>query len=333
MDRLRCIQVFVEVARDGSFTGAARRLGMSKASVTKHVAWLEHSLRARLLHRTTKQVGLTEAGFSTLRSGRLLLDRYEEIEADARTSIREPRGVIRVGTPPSFGAHHLAPLVAAFAAQHPDIQIALSLDDGSANLIAQGLDVSVRIAPALEDASYIAQPLTKAPQVLVASPGYLEKRGVPQSPPDLARHNCLVHSLKSPTNIWRFTGPDGESSVRVRGSISSNFGEALKYAALLGHGISMHPYYMVSEDLAAGRLEVVLPQYEPLSLDIYVIFSSRQNLPVRVRTFIEFLKEWARTPPAWALPARRSGAGSGAPRPTPKPRPARGRAVGTRRAG
>jgi molybdate transport repressor ModE-like protein len=304
VDRLRCIQVFVEVARDGSFTGAARRLGMSKASVTKHVAWLENALRARLLHRTTKQVGLTEAGLSTLRSGRRLLEGYEEIEADVRASTREPRGVVRVGTPPSFGAHHLAPLVASFAALHPDIQVALSLDDGSANLIAQGLDVSVRIAPALEDASYIALPLTKAPQVLVAAPVYLARRGVPQSLADLARHNCLVHTLKSPTNIWRFTGPEGEASVRVRGSISSSFGEALMQAALLGHGISMHPYYMVSEDLGAGRLAVVLPQYEPAELDIYVIYSSRQNLPLRVRRFIEFLKEWAKTPPAWAMPAR-----------------------------
>jgi molybdate transport repressor ModE-like protein len=304
MDRLRCIQVFAEVARDGSFTGAARRLGMSKASVTKHVAWLENALNARLLHRTTKQVGLTEAGLSTLRSGRRLLEGYEEIEADARASVREPRGVVRVGTPPSFGAHHLAPLVASFAAQHPDIQVALALDDGSANLIAQGLDVSVRISPALRDASYVALPLTKAPQVLVASPAYLARRGAPQSLADLARHNCLVHTLKSPTNIWRFAGPAGEASVRVRGSMSSTFGEALMHAALLGHGISMHPYYMVSEDLGAGRLAVVLPDYEPAELDITLIYSSRQNLPLRVRRFIEFLKEWAQTPPAWAMRAR-----------------------------
>lgn len=311
MDRLRCMQVFVEVARHGSFTGAARRLGVSKASVTKNIAWLEHSLHARLLHRTTKQVGLTEAGLRTLRSAKLLLERYEEIEADVRDSIREPKGVIRVGTPPSFGTHHLVPLITTFAALHPDIQIALSLDDGSANLIAQGLDLSVRIAPALEDASYVAQPLTKAPQVLVASPAYLGKHGAPQAPEDLARHNCFVHSLKSPTGIWRLAGPDGEVSVRVRGSIYSNFGEALKHATLLGHGISMHPYYMVSEDLAESRLEVVLPQYEPLGLDIYVIFSRRQNLPLRMRKFLEFLKDWAKTPPDWSMPTR-----DPAPRPT-----------------
>lgn len=304
MDRLRAVQVFVEVARDGSFTGAARRLGISKASVTKHVAALEHSLRARLLHRTTKQVGLTEAGVSMLRSGKLLLERYEEIEAEVRDSVRVPKGVIRVGTPPSFGTHHLVPLVTAFSALHPEIQIALSLDDGSANLIAQGLDLSVRIAPALEDASYVAQPLAKAPQVLVASPAYLGRRGAPQRPEDLAQHDCLVHSLKSPTSMWRFTGSGREASVRVRGSIYSNFGDALKHAALLGHGISMHPYYMVSDDLAAGRLREVLPGYESPELDIYVIFSSRQSVPVRLRRFLEFLKDWAKTPPDWSRSGR-----------------------------
>jgi DNA-binding transcriptional LysR family regulator len=303
MDRLRCLQVFVEVARDGSFSGAARRLGMSKASVTKHIAWLEHALHARLLNRTTKQVGLTDIGLTTLNRARLLLDGYEEIEAGARESVREPRGVVRLGTPPSFGTHHLVPLVTAFAEQNPDIQIALSLDDGSANLVAHGLDLSVRIAPTLEDASYIAVPLVRVPQMLVAAPKYIDAHGAPKSLAELARHNCLVHSLKSPTSIWRFEGRAGAASVRVRGSIYSNFGEALKQAAILGHGISMHPTYMVADDIAAGRLVPVLPKHDPVSLDITVIYSTRQNLPLRVRRFVDFLKDWARTPPPWAAAA------------------------------
>lgn len=294
------MEVFIEVARDGSFSGAARRLGISKAGVTKHVAWLEKSLGARLLNRTTKQVGLTEAGESALRSGKQLLERYEEIETDLGGSLRQPRGVIRVGTPPSFGAQHLAPLLASFVRRYPDIQVALMLDDGTANFIALGLDLSIRIAPPLEDASYVALPLTKALQVLVASPAYLARRGTPQEPAQLAQHNCLVHSLKSPTNRWHLVGPDGPVSVRVRGSLYSNLGEALKHAALLGQGISLHPYYMVSEELAAGTLRVVLPEYAPVGLGIYVIYSSRQTLPLRVRALVEFLKDWAKVPPKWA---------------------------------
>jgi len=300
VDRLRCIEVFVEVARDGSFTQAARRLGMSKATATKHVAWLEHSLGAKLLNRTTKHVGLTEAGAHALSHGKLLLDGYEDIGAGARDLVQTPRGIIRVGTPPSFGTHHLLPLLAQFTERYPDIRITLLLDDGSANLITQGLDLSLRIGPMPDDIGYVAVPLTKAPQVLVAAKSYLRQHGVPQTPADLAQHNCLVHSLKSPTNIWRFTSRAGEVSARVRGTVCSNFGDALKQAALLGHGISMHPYYMVSDDLKANRLAVVLPDYEPLGLDIYAVYPTREHLPARTRRLLEFLRQWARKPPDWA---------------------------------
>jgi len=304
MDRLRCIEVFVEVARDGSFTGAARRLGVSKATATKHVAALEQSLGAKLLNRTTQHVGLTEAGVQALAQCKSLLEGYEEIAAGARDLVEKPRGIVRVGAPPSFGTHHLVPVLTEFTGHYPDIRIVLSLDDGSANLITQGLDLSIRIGLPPDDIGHIAVPLTKAPQVLVASKAYLRQHGTPHSPADLDGHNCLVHSLKSPTNIWRFNSDAGEVSARVRGTISSNFGEALKQAALLGHGISMHPYYMVSGDLKAGRLHAVLPDYEPLGLDIYVVYLTRDHLPARTRRLLEFLKRWAKTPPDWSVPAR-----------------------------
>ncbi len=317
MDRLRSMQVFLEVARRGSFAGAARHLGMSKASVTKQVASLERLLGARLLNRTTKSVGLTPAGVTALDGGKQVVQFFEQIETEVRDSVRAPRGVVRVGTPPAFGTHHLVPLIMAFTARHPEIQVALTLDVGSTDVIAEGLDLSVRIAPSLADSSYVAQPLARAPQVLVASPAYLDKRGVPAAVSQLARHNCLVHSIKSPTSIWRFSGPDGAASVRVSGSMFSNFGEALKHAAMLGHGIALHPYYMVSAEIQSGRLVVVLPAWEPESYEISVIYSSRQNLPVRVRRFVDFLKEWAETPPDWSAPMR-----AGRPR-SPSRRPAR----------
>lgn len=300
MDRLGSMQVFIEVARRGSFAGAARHLGLSRASVTKQIAALERMLGARLLNRTTKSVGLTPAGITALEGGRSLVQGYEKIEAEVRDSVRSPKGVVRVGTPPAFGTHHLVPLVIRFAERHPDIQVALSFDVGGADLIAEGLDLSVRISPTLPDAGYVARPLARAPQVLVAAPSYLERRGVPASVAQLARHNCLVHSLKSPTSIWRFGGPDGAASVRVSGTLYSNFGEALKQAALLGHGISVHPYYMVSEEIAARRLVVVLPDYEPEAHEIHIVYSSRHNLPVRVRRFVDFLQDWSKTPPDWS---------------------------------
>lgn len=313
MDKLRAIEVFIEVAQGLSFSKAAQALGMARGNVTKHVAWLEQTLGVQLLTRTTKSVSLTESGLSLLENGRELLDRVESMDAAVRLSVNAPKGMLRVGAPPSFGAFHLVPVISAFSKTHPDIQVVLYLDDGRSDLVAEGLDMSVRIATALKDTSQIASRLAVVPQVLVASPGYLAQRGEPKEIADLAAHDCMVHALKSPTNIWTFTGPyadgvsegavapvragsPGKASVRVRGTIRANYGEPLRHAALLGHGISMHPTYMVKQDLQAGRLQTVLPQYKPVGVDIYAVFPSRKNLPVRVRTFLDFLTEWFSTP-------------------------------------
>ena len=298
MDRLRCLQVFSEVARSQSFVRAAWKLSISKATVTKNVAWLENSMGSVLLNRNSKQVTLTDAGLRVLESAQELLERYERLEADVRDSVQLPRGSIRVGTPPAFGIEHLMPVVARFSERYPDIDVTVVLDDGRMDLLAESLDLSIRIAPQLQDAAYIAVPLMKAPQVLVASPKYLARAGRPQTLQELQRHNCLVHTLKSSAGYWRFEGSPREE-VRVRGTVRSNMGDALKKAALLGSGISLHPYYMVSEELRTGALEVVLPQHAPEGLDIYSVFSTRRNLPVRVRVLLEFLKEWAAHPPSW----------------------------------
>lgn len=306
MDRLRCLQVFSEVARCRSFVRAAWQLQLSKATVTKHVAWLENSVGSQLLHRGSKQVTLTEAGARVLEGAQELLERYERLEADVRDSVNLPRGSIRVGTPPAFGIHHLMPVVARFNERYPDIEVTVVLDDGRTDLLAEALDLSIRIAPTLEDASFIAYPLMKAPQVLVASPAYLARAGKPKSTQDLQRHNCLVHTIKSAGGIWRFAG-DPPEDVRVRGTVRSNIGEALKQAALLGAGIAVHPYYMVSEELGSGALQVVLPQHTPQELDVYAVFSTRRNMPVRVRALLEFLKEWAAHPPPWSVPPAAAG--------------------------
>jgi DNA-binding transcriptional LysR family regulator len=299
MDKLRCMQMFVEITNSGSFTSAANHLGVSKASVTKHIAWLEKTLGAQLLHRTTQQVRLTDAGITALESARQLLDCYDGLEADIRDTARNPRGVLRVGTPPALGTHHLVPLIMSFSAAHPDIQIVLLRDDGVSNLVKQGLDLSIRVVPPSENAGYVAVALMKAPQMLVASPAYLKRKGKPETPADLVHHNCLIHSAVVPTGIWHFEGPDGPTSVRVRGSLQSDLGEPLQHAALRGHGISMHPYYMVSQDIESHRLLRVLPEFTPRGFDISVVYPTRRNLTLRARKFLDHLKDWAKTPPHW----------------------------------
>ena len=181
-----------------------------------------------------------------------------------------PRGAIRVGTPPSFGAYHLTRLIAQFTQRYPDIEVTVVHDDGRSDLVAEALDLSIRIAPSLEDASYVAQSLMKSPQVVVASPAYLKAHGRPATPADLARHNCLVHIVKSGAGVWKFAG-DPPQEVRVRGTVRSNLGDAIKQGALLGTGISLHPYYMVSEELKAGSSRPCCPPAIPEELDINVV--------------------------------------------------------------
>jgi DNA-binding transcriptional LysR family regulator len=315
MDRLRCLQVFSVVARGGSFVRAAQQLSLSKATVTKHVAWLEESMGVQLLKRTTKQVALTDAGARVLEAAAEMLERYEAMESEVRDSVRLPRGAIRIGTPPAFGTHHLTRVIAQFTARYPDIEVAIVLDDSRADLVGEALDLSIRIAAALPDASYVAQPLMKAPQLLVAAPAYLRTYGAPKKLEDLARHNCLVHTVKSGSGVWRFEGnPPGE--VRVRGSIRSNLGDALKQSALLGVGISVHPTYMVAAEIEAGLLQVVLPDCVPEELDINVVFSTRRNMPLRVRHLLDFLKDWARRPQVWTGFETARAAARGAPVPS-----------------
>jgi DNA-binding transcriptional LysR family regulator len=316
MDRLRCIEVFIEVAHAASFSSAAQHLGMSKGNVTKHVAWLEERLGAQLLTRTTKSVSLTEAGLALLDSGQGMLEQMSEIEAHMRNTVGGTRGILRVGTPPSFGAYHLVPVVAAFAERYPDMQVLLYLDDGGADLVAERLDLTIRIAPALKDTSYVALKLARVPQALVASPAYLAQRGEPQSIEDLQDHDCLVNINKSPNGVWMFGDAHGSGSVRARGRVRANFGEALLRAAILGHGISMHPRYMIDDHLKSGALRIVLPDSSPTELDIYAMYPSRRHLPSRVRTLLEFLRNWFAEGQAWASPRaprmRRTQVASGA---------------------
>ena len=300
MDRLRCLQVFSVVARGGSFVRAAQQLALSKATVTKQVAWLEETMGVQLLNRTTKQVALTEAGIRVLEAAAEMLDRYEAMESEVRDSVRLPRGAIRIGTPPAFGTHHLSRVIAQFTSRYPDIEVTVVLDDGRADLVGEALDLSIRIAATLPDASYVAQPLMKAPQLLVAAPAYLQGHGTPHSVKELVRHNCLVHTLKAGSGVWRFEGAV-PTEVRVRGTMRSTLGDVLKQATLLGVGISMHPTYMVAPEIKAGLLQVVLPDCVAEELDINVVFSTRRNMPLRVRHLLEFLKDWARRPQSWAM--------------------------------
>ena len=293
MDVLDCMAVFAELGKTLSFSRTADNLGASKSSVTKKIAWLEAHFEVQLLNRNTKHVSLTEGGRLLLDNADTLERTLSELKELVRGPVRNPSGRLRIGAPPSFGAVHLVPAVAAFLSRYPAIRASLLVDDGRSDLIAENIDMSVRIAPRLKDTNQIAYRITVVPQVLVATRAYLGRHGTPSTLEDLCRHNCLVHNLKAPTGIWTFIDAQQETqTIRVGGTMNSNLGEAILHMAKLGHGISMHPRYMVENDLRDNRLEVLLPDYEPQGLDIYAIVQSKKHLPHKLRLFVEHLREW-----------------------------------------
>lgn len=293
MDRLRAMEMFVAVAKARSFSAAALRLGISRSSVTKHVRALERALGAPLLLRSTKTVSLTQAGEIAVAEAEELLERLDLLRARTAGTVAGPGGEIRIGTPPALGGF-LLPAISRFLVENPMIRASLLLDDGSADLIGAGLDVSLRLVPSLPDTTHVAHALGEVRIIAVASPDYLARRGEPQTPAELSRHECLVHHAKHPTGQWHFRINGSFQPVHVRGALRSNFGDALRRAAIAGLGITLVAPYMVEDDLRVGRLRIVLPGYEVRPHKLYALVPHGRQPPARLRRFLDFLKAWAR---------------------------------------
>ncbi|MGS3153331.1 LysR family transcriptional regulator [Aeromonas sanarellii] len=247
------LPAFVAVVESGTFSGAARQLGLSKSVLSKKVSQLEQALGCQLLYRTTRSLTLTEAGeryFETVRHAvRLACDGEDAIGALQSA----PRGLLRVTVPMVYGRRHIAPLVPEFLALHPEVQLQLEMSDAQQDLVAEGFDVAVRIG-ALEDSSLVARRLAPCLSTLCASPAYLAKAGTPRTPADLERHNCLFYSLFRGGTQWRLHGPEGEVAITPRGNFEVNNSDAIHTTLLAGLGIGNMPDFIVARDLAAGRL-------------------------------------------------------------------------------
>ena len=299
MDALTDIAVFVRVVERGSFTLAADDLDLSRAVVSKYLSRLEERLGARLLNRTTRRLSLTEAGAALFEASRGALERIEEAEAAVAQLQSEPRGRLRVSAPMSFGILHLGPALAEFARRHPRVTLDVRLDDRFVNLVEEGVDVAVRIGN-LTDSSLVARKLATTKAVACASPGYLAEHGEPETPEDLASHNCLVYSYLSTANVWRFTSPDGrEIPVAVNGTFRINNGIVLAEAAVAGHGILVSPSFYVAELLRSGRLKRILGLYRLRELGIHAVYPQRGHVPPKVRAFVDFLAQRFGRKPDW----------------------------------
>jgi DNA-binding transcriptional LysR family regulator len=291
MDRSDGLAVFVEVAERGSFSAAARRLGRSPAAITRAVAELEARLGVRLLNRTTRAVSVTEAGQRLLAGAKRVLADLDEIERAAAGEGTAPRGELRVTAPILFGRLHVLPAVTEFLARFPEVSVELRLLDRPVDLVEEGLDVAVRIG-ALAESSAIAARVGAVRQVVVAAPGYLARRGTPQTPADLGEHAVIAFVGMSGAERWLFQakGGDkgGEVSVTIRPRLVVTTAEAAIDAARTGFGITRVLSYQAAGDLARGALRRVLKPYEGDELPIHLLHPGGRHPPPKLRAFLDF---------------------------------------------
>lgn len=299
MDRVTAMLVFAQVVNEASFSGAARRLGLSKSSVSKHVTQLEGRLGAQLLHRTTRRLSLTEVGRAFYERCAQIVREVEEAELEVGRAHALPQGLLRVNAPMSFGQLHVAPAIAEFLRHYPKIRVEMVLDDRVVNTIEGGFDVTIRVAPLLADSSLIARRLAPNRVVVCGAPQYLARCGVPRLPADLAHHDCLLYTYLASRDAWSFAERDGTASVMVSGSLRANNGDVLRLAALAGLGLVQLPSFIVGADLARGALETVLVDYEDRSTAIWALYSPTRHLSTKVRAFVDFLSQRFRPTPPW----------------------------------
>ncbi len=290
MDKFESMKAFAQVVEAGGFAAAARQMGLSRSAVNKLVMNLEDNLQTQLLHRTTRKVTPTDAGrafyprciniLSDLNSAELALTQLHE----------EPQGTLRINGPMTFGILHLAPIVAEFIVQYPDLQVELSLNDRLIDPIEEGFDVTVRIAAPPTAASLIVRHLAPSPIVLCAAPAYLAAKSIPTHPQDLKQHACLHYGHMAQANSWTLVGTEKTYQVNINGPLCCNNGEVLREAALAGVGIVMLPTFIVAQDIEQGRLKPVLVDYPPPAIDIYTLSPINRHLSAKVKVWTEFLQ-------------------------------------------
>jgi DNA-binding transcriptional LysR family regulator len=300
MDRIEDIRLFLRVLDLGSISAAARTLDLSAAVASQRLKRLEEALGVRLLQRSTRQLKVTPEGAALAERGRPLIEDLEALTSDLRQSAEDVSGTLRITMPTAFGRQYISPLMPEFLARHPRLRLSIDLSDAMLDLVAEGFDLGLRIGT-LEDSSLIAKRLTDNRRVLCASPDYLERRGTPGTPADLEQHDCLLMvGAKGPRDRWTLVSPDGsETTVRVRGPFESNMGEVVRDAVLAGLGISLHSTWHVCDDLKAGRLKVVLPDYRIPDSGIYAVMPQRRLMLRRVRAFIDFIAAKFGDVPPW----------------------------------
>ncbi|MBK7062945.1 MAG: LysR family transcriptional regulator [Rubrivivax sp.] len=301
MDRLKQIETLVSVATRGSLTAAARAEGVAPAVIGRRIDALEGRLGVKLLLRTTRRITLTHEGSAFLEDCQRLLADLANAEASVSAGGVKASGHLRVTAPAGFGRRHVAPLVPRFLAQHPDVSVSLNLSDRVVDIVNEGFDCAVRVGD-LSDSSLVSVRLADNRRLCVAAPAYLQRAGVPHSPAELSRHECLTLSSEaSQTRGWAFMVDGALTHLRPSGRLDCSDGQVLHDWCLAGMGIAWRSTWEVEREVGAGRLSVVLDAFAAPANGIYAVFPQRKHLPLRMRLWIDFIKHSFGDPTYWAV--------------------------------
>ena len=288
MDKLDAMQTFVRVAEAGSFIAVAQQRQVDRSVVTRQIAGLEKHLGAKLITRSTRSLALTAAGSAYLEKCRAILNLVDAAESDLAQERAVPRGRIRLGLPLSYGLQALMPALLDFARAQPHVELLMHLSDERANLVEEGLDLSIRITAALQPGD-VVRPLGRCRLLTLASPDYLARHGEPRHPTDLQHHECLIYANDSAPSHWIFDDGGQPLRVPVRGRITANNGVLLTEAAAHGLGITHQPDFIAAPFLAQGRVRALLTDHERAPLGIYAVLPGNRYIPHRVRVLMEHL--------------------------------------------
>jgi DNA-binding transcriptional LysR family regulator len=290
MDRLLAMEMFVRVVETGSFSKAAKEFSTTQPTVTKHVAAAEARLKVRLLNRNTRGVSLTEAGSLYYEKCKTIVRAVEDADSVVRLRQDQAQGMLRIDTSVAFGRRVMVPLALAFMAKHPQVQVDLSFEDRYTDLVAQGIDVAIRMGK-LADSSLGARHLGMNPWVMVASSRYLKKNGTPRRPADLSGHNALIYSSVQGDDVWRFQSPRREPlTVPVSGRLRSNNLSAVLAAARAHLGVAALPWYVAADSIASGHVSEILKGYHLPEQEIHAVYPSPKLVPGKVQAFVAFLQ-------------------------------------------
>jgi DNA-binding transcriptional LysR family regulator len=301
MDQVAAMRSFRKVLELGSFSAAARQLGLSKAAVSKQVSELEAYLGATLIHRTTRRLHPTDAGQAYFESAVGLLDELEAADAAVRHLQSEPAGTLRVSVPSAFGQVCLSAMLSELGRRHPKLTVSVEATDRLVDLVEEGFDAAIRIRATLPDSTLIAKRIRQIPIHVVAAPSYLKAHGTPQKPEDLSRHNCFIYTLSSRPFEWSFKASNsgGARQVKVHGTIHANHGHLLLEPLRDGEGIAMLPEFLLSQDLEQGTIVPLLTKFPADPLTLFVVYPPSRHSSPKIRALVDIVGEWFAPNQTW----------------------------------